>query len=91
MRLDYAHQFESWHRCSGSSKIDVQSEILDGLDSRIVIPLRRLAHFPKVNLPSRLMPILKIEGEDFLLETPKMGAVPKCKLSTPWISVFNGY
>jgi toxin CcdB len=56
--------------------LDVQSDLLDGLDSRMVIPLRSLAHFAKVKLPTRLTPLLKINGTDYLLETPKMAAVP---------------
>ena len=56
--------------------LDVQSNLLDGLDSRMVVPLRRLAHFPNVKIPSQLMPLVSIEGEGCLLETPKMGAVP---------------
>lgn len=56
--------------------LDVQSDLLDGLDSRMVIPLRSLKAFPKVKLSTRLTPIFTIKGEDFLLETPKMGAVP---------------
>jgi toxin CcdB len=56
--------------------LDVQSDLLDGLDSRVVIPLRSLEHFAKVKLPTRLTPVLKINGKDYLLETPKMGAVP---------------
>ena len=57
--------------------LDVQSDLLDALDSRMVIPLRRLAHFPVLRLPTRFMPVLRIEGDEFLLETPKMAAVPK--------------
>ena len=56
--------------------LDVQSNLLDGLDSRMVIPLRRLAHFANVKIPSQLTPLVSIQGEDCLLETPKMGAVP---------------
>lgn len=37
--------------------LDVQSDLLDGLDSRVVIPLRSLAHFPKIRLPARLTPV----------------------------------
>lgn len=58
-------------------------DYLDGLDSRMVIPLRSLRHFPKVKLSLRLTPVLAIDGEDFLLETPKMGAVPLRILKTP--------
>ena len=56
--------------------LDVQSNLLDGLDSRMVIPLRSLEHFAKVKLPTRLTPVFHINGKDYLLETPKMGAVP---------------
>ena len=69
--------------------LDVQSDLLDGLDSRMVIPLRALASFPKVNLPRRLMPVLTIEGADFLLETPKMGAGPRSLLKYPVVSLVD--
>ncbi|MDD2809782.1 CcdB family protein [Rhodoferax sp.] len=57
--------------------LDVQSDLLDGLDSRMVIPLRSLEHFAKVKLPTRLTPVFNILGKDYLLETPKLGAVPQ--------------
>ena len=56
--------------------LDVQSDLLNGLDSRMVIPLRSLEHFANVKLPTRLTPVLRLNGQDYLLETPKMGAVP---------------
>lgn len=67
--------------------LDVQSDLLDGLDSRTVIPLRGLEHFAQVKLPSRLTPILNIQGKDHLLETPKMGAVPRRILNAPVTSL----
>ena len=67
--------------------LDVQSNLLDGLDSRVVIPLRSLAHFPKIRLPARLTPVLTVEGDDCLLETPKMGAVPVRVLKSPVTSL----
>jgi len=57
--------------------LDVQSNLLDGLDSQMFIPLRSLDHFPKVKLPTRLTPVLSILGKEYLMETPKMGAVPQ--------------
>ena len=57
--------------------LDVQSNLLDGLDSRMVIPLRRMDAFAKVKIPARLTPVLTVLGQDCLLETPKMGAVPQ--------------
>ena len=85
--------------------LDVQSDLLNGLDSRLVIPLRNLKNFPNVKLPVRLTPIITIDGEQFLLETPKMGAVPQRVLKSPVASLhtqqdliiaaldflFNGY
>jgi toxin CcdB len=56
--------------------LDVQSDLLDALDSRMVIPLRSLDHFAKVKLPTRLTPVVRVDDKDYLLETPKMGAVP---------------
>ena len=67
--------------------MDVQSDLLNGLDTRMVIPLRGLKHFPNVKLSNRLTPIFTIDGEDFLLETPKMGAVPLRVLKTPVTSL----
>lgn len=56
--------------------LDVQSNLLDGLDSRVVIPLRSMDHYAQVKLPTRLTPVFQIQGQDYLLETPKMAAVP---------------
>ena len=67
--------------------LDVQSDLLDGLDSRMVIPLRSLDHFSKVKLPTRLMPVLRVNGKEYLMETPKMGAVPKRILKTSLASL----
>ena len=69
--------------------LDVQSNLLDGLDSRMVIPLRSLKHFPKVKVATQLTPIFKISGKDYLLETPKMGAVPQRVLKSPIASLVD--
>ena len=85
--------------------VDVQSNLLDAADSRMVIPLRSLEHFAKVPLPSALAPVFTIEGREVLLETLKMGAVPVRILKSPVASLaaeqarvtaaldflFNGY
>jgi toxin CcdB len=67
--------------------LDVQSDLLDGLDTRMVIPLRRLRAFPKVKLSNRLTPIFTIHSEELLLETPKMGAIPQRVLREPVTSL----
>ncbi len=69
--------------------LDVQSNLLSDLDSRVVIPLRSLEHFPKVPLPARLTPVLCIEGKNCLLETPKMAAIPRRVLKSPVTSLAN--
>lgn len=63
--------------------LDVQSNLLVGLDSCIVVPLRSLDHFADVRLPARLTPVFRIEGKDCILETPKMAAVPRRVLKSP--------
>lgn len=69
--------------------LDVQSDFLEDLDSRMVIPLRSLQQFSKINLPARLTPIIAIDRDEFLLETPKMAAVPKHVLRSPVTSLKN--
>ncbi len=56
--------------------VDVQSDLLYGLETRIVVPLRRRDHFPDEPLPERLIPIFEIEGIACMLETPKLAGVP---------------
>jgi toxin CcdB len=75
------------HAATTPYLLDVQSDLLDGLDSRLVIPLRSIKHFPKVKLSSRLTPVFTIESEEFLLETPKMAAVPRKGLKSPVTSL----
>ena len=75
------------HADSTPYLLDVQSDLLDGLDSCIVIPLRRRDRFPAVALADRLSPTLSIAGAEFILETPKMGAVLRRALGAPLLSL----
>ena len=59
--------------------LDVQRDLLDGLDSRMVIPQRGLQHFAKVKLLTRLKPVPTI-----------MGAVPQRALKSPMTSSSDG-
>jgi toxin CcdB len=77
------------HASSTPYLLDVQTDRLDGLESRIMIPLRSLEHFAKVKLPTRLTPVLQVNGKDFLLETPKMAAVAKRILKTSLAGLAN--
>jgi len=62
--------------------LDVQTDLLSGLDTRVAIPLRKASLYRKVKLPQDLMPIFSIKGSEFALETPKMAAVPSKILKT---------
>ena len=63
--------------------LDVQADLLDGLETRVVIPLRKRDSFPVVKLPERLAPIVQVDGNDHLMETPKLAAVPRRALGEP--------
>jgi len=69
--------------------LDVQCSLLDGLDTRIVIPLRRVDKFPNVNLAKDLTPVFDIEGVSCILETPKLAAVPTRLLKNYVMSLSN--
>lgn len=56
--------------------LDVQSDLFEDLGSRVVVPLRHAGHFADVALPSRLVPTMTVADQPFILETPKLGAVP---------------
>jgi toxin CcdB len=75
------------HAATTPYLLDVQSDLLNSLDTKMVIPLRSLKHFPKVKLPTQLTPIFTIKDEAYLLETPKMGAVPQRVLKSPVTSL----
>ncbi len=75
------------HADSTPYLLDVQSDLLDGLESCVVIPLRRRERFPAVPLADRLTPTVRIEGAEYMLETPKMGAVPRRALGAPLLSL----
>jgi toxin CcdB len=42
--------------------VDVQSNVISGLASRIVIPLRTLSSFSGINLPADLFPLIDVNG-----------------------------
>lgn len=73
------------HQVSTPYLIDVQSNVLEPLNTRVVIPLTRLDHFLKVPLPKDLIPIIQIEGIACLLDTPKLAAIPKHELKV-WVA-----
>ena len=54
--------------------LDVQNEFIDGLATRVVIPLRREAAFgPR---PRHLNPLVQVGADAVVLDTAAIGAVP---------------
>ena len=67
--------------------LDVQCDLLSSLESRVVIPLRRVDRFSAVGLPKNLAPVVDIEGIACFLETPKLAAIPVRLMKTPVTSL----
>jgi toxin CcdB len=78
-------QFTVYRNKSARSKalfpllVDVQSDLLEDLQTRVVIPLSKAASLTK-NPVSHLTPVLKFEGETYLLMTPELAAVAQSDL-----------
>ncbi|MCY1268765.1 Toxin CcdB [compost metagenome] len=60
--------------------LDVQSELLDSLKTRMVIPLSRSQSLQGI---SRLTPRATFEGTDYLLLTPQMAGIALRDLGEP--------
>jgi toxin CcdB len=67
--------------------LDIQCDLLSALDSRVVVPLRRVDRFSVVGLPKNLAPVFEIEGIACFMETPKLAAVPAKILKAPVTSL----
>lgn len=62
--------------------LEVQSNVISALASRIVIPLRTLDGFGDVTLPTDLFPLIEFDGALHFLDTPQMAAMPAAELKT---------
>ena len=60
--------------------VEVQSNVISGLATRLVIPLRPLTGMPVASMPRDLFPTIAVNGEQFYLDTPQMGAIPLAEL-----------
>lgn len=60
--------------------VDVQDALLNGLNSRVVIPLTSLANLEK-SYPKNLCPEITIESKEYLLLTHQMASVSTRALS----------
>ncbi|WP_105534325.1 CcdB family protein [Solimicrobium silvestre] len=60
--------------------IDVHNNIVSGLISRVVIPLRPLQQFQALNIPIDVFPLISVNGNDYFLDTPQLGAIDSGEL-----------
>jgi toxin CcdB len=56
--------------------LDVQSDFLVEMGTRVVVPLRRRDKFPAVAIPGDLAPILEVDGVECVMQTSLLAAVP---------------
>ncbi|CUK19739.1 plasmid maintenance protein CcdB [Ruegeria denitrificans] len=61
--------------------LDIQTDLLGDLNTRVVAPLMQLAKAPKP--ATRLNPVFTIQGEQFAMVTQFMAAVPVGVLKSP--------
>ncbi|WP_419799595.1 MAG: CcdB family protein [Terasakiella sp.] len=60
--------------------LDVQADLLDGLNTRVVVPLFDIAQAPK---PAKyLNPVFDVNGEHVVMMTQFMASVPSSILTT---------
>ena len=65
--------------------LDVQSDFLEGIDTRVVVPLRAL---DVVEHPmARLNPVLAIDGVKAVMDTSQLAGYPRAALKRPVASL----
>ena len=80
-------QFTVYRNKSARSKavfpllVDVQSDLLEDLQTRVVIPLSKAAALTKRPV-SQLTPIIEFEGASFVLVTPQLAGISRSDLGT---------
>jgi toxin CcdB len=61
--------------------LDVQSDLLEDLPTRMVIPLTQSAAVTK-NPLSRLTPLIELDGKSYMLLTYQLASIPKAILGS---------
>jgi toxin CcdB len=62
--------------------LDVQSDLLEPLASRVVIPLSPIAGGNRAAMKT-LTPMLRLEGKDYLALTPQLAGIALAELGVP--------
>lgn len=61
--------------------LDIQSDLLEGLNTRVVVPLMQLERAPKA--AERLNPVFEIGGKKYVMVTQFLSSVPLSILQNP--------
>ena len=61
--------------------LDVQADTVDGLNTRVVVPVRAPVRAPKP--ARRLNPVFQLYGAPFVMVTQFMAAIPEHELGHP--------
>jgi len=59
--------------------VDVQSNLLEDLRTRVVVPLSKVASLARKPV-SQLTPLLQFEGDTYVLVTPQLAGIPRSEL-----------
>lgn len=70
--------------------LEVQSNLLSGLDTKVVIPLIENKNSTPEQL-AKLHPIISIEGTEYIIRTAELAAVPKSLLTNPITNIEEQY
>jgi toxin CcdB len=62
--------------------VDIQSNLLEDLQTRVVIPLTKALALTKKPV-TQLTPILKFDGESYALMTPELAGIARSDLGPP--------
>ena len=61
--------------------VDIQADLLDELETRVVVPLTRAPALSRRPL-SRLTPELEVAGEKYLMMTPQLAGIRRSELGS---------
>jgi toxin CcdB len=68
--------------------VDVQSDLLSDLGTRVVVPL--IKRSPSAKKPIKnLMPVVRVEGQDFIMMVPQLAGIAARDLGAPVASAIQ--
>jgi len=63
--------------------LDVQADLLDGLDTRVVIPLAPATPAARRSTMHALTPTCTVDGRDYVVVTPQLAGIARKELGPP--------